>query len=151
MSIASTLQIYTNGHFTYFRCENWSLTEVNYIFLLVSLYFTCNYLQCTYFSSKRSEMLCCFTPRHNYCLVLIFKSGNTYLYSQLYEGGWHLFESENEWQKIEQVPIPLPSARLLGTSPMSKQETIFFSIIGLRRKSHLSIWVSRWTGPRFFF
>ena len=27
-----------------------------------------------------------------------------------------LFESENDWQKIEQVPIPLP--RLEGTSPM---------------------------------
>ena len=40
-----------------------------------------------------------------------------------------LIESENEWQKIEQVPIP----GLLGTSSMSKQETKKKSIIGLQR------------------
>ena len=34
-------------------------------------------------------------------------------------------------QKIEPVPILPP--RLLGTSPMSKQELIFFFIIGLQR------------------
>ena len=123
MSFASTLQIYTNGGFTYFRCENWSLTEVNYIFLLVSLYFTCNHLQCTYFSSKRSEMLCCFTPRHNYCLVLIFKSGNTYLYSQLYEGGWHIAHCSKvkmNDKKLSRWQFHFPG--LLGTSLMSKLE-----------------------------
>ena len=35
-----------------------------------------------------------------------------------------LFESEKERQKIE--PVPIPFRGLLGTSPMSKQETIFF-------------------------
>ena len=34
---------------------------------------------------------------------------------------------------------------------MSKQETCFFSIIGYQRKSHLSVFVSRWTGPGVFF
>ena len=36
-----------------------------------------------------------------------------------------LFENENEWQKTELIPIQLPRASI-GTSPMTKQETISF-------------------------
>ena len=42
-----------------------------------------------------------------------------------------LFESENERQKIEQVPIPLPRAS--RNVPDVKTRNDFFFIIGLRR------------------
>ena len=60
-----------------------------------------------------------------------------------------LFESENERQKIEPVPIPLPRAS--RNFPDVKTRNDFFFIIGLRRKSHLSVLGCRWTGPRIFF
>ena len=50
-----------------------------------------------------------------------------------------LFESENEWQKIEQVPIPLPRASRNFPDVKARNE-IFLSVLG-----------SRWTEPRFFF
>ena len=50
--------------------------------------------------------------------------------SETYSRKNTLFENENEWQKTEQVPIPLLSAALLGTSPMLKQETKQKSICG---------------------
>ena len=52
-------------------------------------------------------------------------------------------------KKLSRFQFNFPG--LLGTSPMSKQDTKYFSIIVLWRISHLFIWVSRWTGPRISF
>ena len=52
-------------------------------------------------------------------------------------------------KKLSRCQIHFPG--LLGTFYMSKQETKVFSIIGSQRQSHLSGWVSKWTGPRTFF
>ena len=46
-------------------------------------------------------------------IVFIFASeASTFIHSetQQYSNYFTLFESENEWQKIEQVPLPLPRA-----------------------------------------
>ena len=42
-----------------------------------------------------------------------------------------LFETENEWQKTEPVPIPLPRAS--RNFPDVEKRNDFFSIIGHRR------------------
>ena len=60
-----------------------------------------------------------------------------------------MFESENEWQKIEQVPIPLPRAS--RNFPNVKTRNEKKSITGLRRHFHLSVLGSRWIGPIHFF
>ena len=38
-----------------------------------------------------------------------------------------LFESENEWQKIEQVPIPLPRASRNFPDVKTKNEIFFYN------------------------
>ena len=55
-----------------------------------------------------------------------------------------MLDSENEWQKIEQVPIPL--RRAFRNFPNVKTRNEKKSIIGLWRYFHLSILGSRWTG-----
>ena len=61
-----------------------------------------------------------------------------------------LFETENECQKTEPVPLPLPRA---SRNFPKKQETKSKKkiIIGHQRLSHLFVLVSRWTGTRIFF
>ena len=64
------------------------------------------------------------------CVTYLREAHTVYTYIWTVSS-YTLFESENEWQKIEQVSIPLPRAS--RNFPDVKTRNDFFFIIGLRR------------------